>query len=75
VAVKHLVESNLFLQLLAVNLPPWGSFQKIALRDAAAIAAGLICGVTGLSHSRVFACEESEAVGKNVAHGRKKTDS
>jgi hypothetical protein len=67
----------LFLQaiLLAVNLPPWGSFQKIALRDAAVLTAQLFCGVTGLSHSRVFVREESAAVGKTVAHGRKKIDS
>jgi len=67
----------LFLQaiLLAVNLPTWGSFQQIPLRDAAAIAAGLICGVTELSHRCGFVREDSEAVGNNIAHGRKKTDS
>jgi hypothetical protein len=36
---------------------------------------GLICGVIGLSHSCVFVLDESEVVGKNVAHGREKTDS
>jgi hypothetical protein len=60
---------------LAVNLSPWGSFQQIPLRDAAAIAAGLICGVTELSHRCGFGREKGEAVGKNIAHGGKKTDS
>jgi hypothetical protein len=35
----------------------------------------LICSVIGLSHGGGFVRGESEAVGKNIAQGRKKTDS